>query len=311
MGLGDMNHKSKSLKKAEKENTRRKLLTTECNSPYSALVREFLESAEMLDGAPSAASPLSVLDQKAKFIKRVARLGYSEDQSLFVTIIPHWAMISVKDFSTEEVLRIKQKFQRHMRRSATRGCHGGLFVLDFTIFKEPKSQIQKNRYKVQVHFHGVMHHDDGYILQALSQTRGFNGNAWGVRPILAKTVSDREGVASYCMKYRWQLKPSWVDKKTGRFRMRQGVAPPKRVFLKFLSALVPIKPKELEIRLGARRHPSDMVEDEANAQAARSDASDPTKFSTERKRRRLFFPALDASSIRGRNRQHLTEDYWW
>ena len=69
MGLGDMIHKSKSLKKAEKENTRRKLLTTECNSPYSALVREFLESAEMLDGAPSAASPLSVLDQKNKIYK--------------------------------------------------------------------------------------------------------------------------------------------------------------------------------------------------------------------------------------------------
>lgn len=312
LGLGAVKHNENktTVEIAREQQEYRKALARNSPKPYAGVVLAALESSETDDGRDSAASPLSIYARKVQFLKRTTSIAYADDDMWFVTVAPGWARKPVRKFTTELIRKLKRKFQRYMLRKAFIGRHVSLWVADFTFFKVASGPGKTPRYYIQVHFHGLMHKKDNYLLEALSKTRGFRNGVHGDCPIMRKTISNRAGLADYFMKWCWQLKPTWYSEKTGNWIMGKGINPPRFALLKLLAALAPMKPSELEIRLGEKK--ATMTRDPyADHVPTVPSKKSNTALPTKRRRRRLFFPAYQANSGRSRSLDHLADDYWW
>ncbi len=211
-----------------------------------------LELADTDDGIPSAASPLSICACKPHFQRRVAALSYPARKSMLATILPYSGYIPAKEISREDIFSAQQKLQRDLRRLSVHGRHESLFCTDFTIFEQIESGSEKPVYYIQIHFHGIMHTDDRYLLDGLRETRGMQHGAKGMKAIHTTAVTDRAGAAEYCLKWCIPRRTFSFNPATERRTMFRPVYPAKRPLLMLLYALSDITPSQLEFRMNAR-----------------------------------------------------------
>lgn len=234
------------------EHDRRLRIAKSSNWKSAPQVAAALELADTDDGIPSAASPLSIYERKPHFQRRVEALSYPESKSMLATILPYSGYIPAKEISREHVFSTQQKLQRDLRRLSVHGRHESLFCTDVTIFEQIESGSEKPVYYAQIHFHGIMHKDDRYLLNGLRETRGMQHGAKGMKAIHTTAVTDRAGAAEYCMKWCISQRTFGFNPATERRTMYRPVYPAKRALLMVLYAWTDITPSQLEFRMNAR-----------------------------------------------------------
>lgn len=237
---------------AKLEQERRLRIANSSNWKNAPQVAAALALADTDDGIPSAASPLSIYQRKPHFQRRVEALSYPESESMFVTIVPKSGYIPAKEIARECVFSAQQKLQRDLRRLSVHGRHESLFCTDFTIFEQIESGSEKPIYYIQVHFHGITHTDDRYLLDGLRETTGMQHGAKGMKAIHTTAVTDRAGAAEYCLKSCVLQRTFGFNPATERRTMYRPVYPAKRPLLMLLYALSDIAPSQLEFRMNAR-----------------------------------------------------------